>query len=839
MGYVRTFPRDIVYAPKELMGIGIMHPWFHQELTHIETCLQEDIAKTITGDLLRASSEQMKLEIGLSSHIGEVTSETKKALSLATDCWLKTVHDFASHHGLRLEDTTPNLVPRRDEDKFLMEEFIRFGYQGADLRMLNECRMFLKTVCLSELVTADGERIDEWAWKGTKKEQSLNQYQWPRIQTRLSNGHWALWRQGLQRCFLQNPSEDRKLRTRVGKIKLSLRPQWRWFYSEQEARLFHREGGRWAVYSKTPSRVRRLRSLKFIKQFQFVDALPAESQPASVQRAPKRMRITGLGGFADPIPTPDHPTTIDDALLTRPTGDRWAVDVLDNNDNGRSVARAILKGTARAISDGSFKDQLGTSSTVIYGDDEINRMISVNAVPGHIQEQSAYRSELAGIEGALAILESVCQVHDIQHGAVTIGLDGEQALIEASGDWPLNPSRADFDMLTDIRAKIKRLPITVQWRWIKGHQDDEVSYDDLDDWAKANVLVDNVAKAYWNRVASTASEPQAHRFGDEAWALYVNKMKVGKFDKQRLYTSFREEKIMEYWASKSERHREAIRDVDWAVCGAAFKSLTISQQRKVTKHAAGHMACGKMMKLWSFQDHEECPRCPAVQETPRHVLACPAPSTSVIWSKSLTKLQSWMESTHTMPELQTAVITRLRQWKGETNEDPLLPEHCGLRSAVLHQDELGWYNFLMGRISLQWQEVQQHYYEWLGRRNTGRKWTTALIKKVWEVSWDMWDHRNEVRVNTLTPAKRRRLVALNLLVTDEYQRGTEGMRPKDHHWLSKPPATILQYDFHRKEQWAESIQLARLRFDNHLEHEADANRRQRELFADWMTVRTG
>ncbi len=55
-------------------------------------------------------------------------------------------------------------------------------------------------------------------------------------------------------------------------------------------------------------------------------------------------------------------------------------DVLDNNENGRSVARAILKGTARAISDGSFKDQLGTPSTVIYGDDETNRMISVNAV---------------------------------------------------------------------------------------------------------------------------------------------------------------------------------------------------------------------------------------------------------------------------------------------------------------------------------------------------------------------------------------------------------------------------------------------------------------------------
>jgi hypothetical protein len=70
--------------------------------------------------------------------------------------------------------------------------------------MLNDCRMYLKMVCLLELLTADGERIDNWAWKGkgTKKEQSLNQYQWPHSPTKLSNSHWTMWRQGLERCFL-------------------------------------------------------------------------------------------------------------------------------------------------------------------------------------------------------------------------------------------------------------------------------------------------------------------------------------------------------------------------------------------------------------------------------------------------------------------------------------------------------------------------------------------------------------------------------------------------------------------------------------------------------------
>ncbi len=124
-----------------------------------------------------------------------------------------------------------------------------------------------------------------------------------------------------------------------------------------------------------------------------------------------------------------------------------------------------------------------------------------------------------------------------------------------------------------------------------------------------------------------------------------------------------------------------------------------------------------------------------------------------IWNTSLVKLQTWMESTNTMPALQAAILMRLRQWKGETTDNPQWTTRYGLREAIRCQDKLGWYNFLMGCISLHWKAVQQRYYEWLGNRNTGKKWATALIQKVWDVSWDMWDHRNDVRLNTITPAK--------------------------------------------------------------------------------------
>jgi hypothetical protein len=50
---------------------------------------------------------------------------------------------------------------------------------------------------------------------------------------------------------------------------------------------------------------------------------------------------------------------------------------------------------------------------------------------------------------------------------------------------------------------------------------------------------------------------------------------------------------------------------------------------------------------------------------------------------------------------------------------------------------------LSGRPSpVGWSEVQHRYYEFLDSRRTGLRWLTALIQKLWDVAWDMWDHRN-------------------------------------------------------------------------------------------------
>ena len=92
-------------------------------------------------------------------------------------------------------------------------------------------------------------------------------------------------------------------------------------------------------------------------------------------------------------------------------------------------------------------------------------------------DQLAYRSELAGVISALTMLDVLVRHYKIRDRAVTIALDGDSALIQSGGDWPLSVAQADFDYLQVIRAWIKLSPLKFSFYYVKGHQTDHVQYD--------------------------------------------------------------------------------------------------------------------------------------------------------------------------------------------------------------------------------------------------------------------------------------------------------------------------------------------------------------------------
>ena len=138
---------------------------------------------------------------------------------------------------------------------------------------------------------------------------------------------------------------------------------------------------------------------------------------------------------------------------------------------------------------------------------------------------------------------------------------------------------------------------------------------------------------------------------------------------------------------------------------------------------------------------------------------------------------------------------------------------CPFKQALLDQNRIGWYPLLLGHVSNHWQGVQQKYYDWLNLQNTGRQWVKQLILQLFRISWDMWEHRNGIKHQTMTPAKLLAQRKVDDLIRAEYNRGYSDLLPQDKKWLDLPLLSLLEnYTLVQKKQWLASVSTARCRW---------------------------
>eukprot|EP00978_Attheya_sp_CCMP212_P032089 scaffold123677_cov34-Attheya_sp.AAC.4 len=154
------------------------------------------------------------------------------------------------------------------------------------------------------------------------------------------------------------------------------------------------------------------------------------------------------------------------------------------------------------------------------------RIVGCHVTPGNPADQSPYRSKLSGIYGILCIVEELCKLHDIKSGGITIGCDNEKCLwmaIDKRGTT--SPTSSSFDLLSAIRHKILKLPVSVSSHWVEGHQDNFLCDPSrLDLWARLNIEMDTLAKLFWEDSRSRIHNQQC--IHDETQAVYVRGTKI-------------------------------------------------------------------------------------------------------------------------------------------------------------------------------------------------------------------------------------------------------------------------------------------------------------------------
>eukprot|EP00957_Ditylum_brightwellii_P068969 5234216-Ditylum_brightwellii.AAC.1 len=190
-------------------------------------------------------------------------------------------------------------------------------------------------------------------------------------------------------------------------------------------------------------------------------------------------------------------------------------------DDGAYVAEEISAGKARAVSDGSYMEEGSAAACVIEGPVfGKERIYATTLVPGQTNKHDVYRAELSGIYMMTQVVNSLCKLHNITEGKITLACDGLEAIRKSmSVNTSFSSLSSQFDLLSAIDKAIYESPISWHWRHMKGHQDNYIG--PLDRWATLNVLCDSAAKG--RRRYDIENPPLLQEEIDgEMWSIFTN-----------------------------------------------------------------------------------------------------------------------------------------------------------------------------------------------------------------------------------------------------------------------------------------------------------------------------
>ena len=92
-------------------------------------------------------------------------------------------------------------------------------------------------------------------------------------------------------------------------------------------------------------------------------------------------------------------------------------------------------------------------------------------------------------------------------------------------------------------------------------------------------------------------------------------------------------------------------------------------------------------------------------------------------------------------------------------------------AASEQQGRIGPNAFAEGIIGTKWTKIQAEHLRRTGSKRNASRWVTELIRKLWNVSWDMWDSRNgEVHRNKKT-RKEQIIAQLEVDIRETYNEG--------------------------------------------------------------------
>ena len=383
------------------------------------------------------------------------------------------------------------------------------------------------------------------------------------------------------------------------------------------------------------------------------------------------------------------------------------------------------EGEIKIVTDGSVKDQIGTAAGVIILP---TKQIHIDTlVPGRVS--SSFRAELFGIVSCLYVVKIMEEVHNIVK-SYRIGIDNIESA-KSIFDREQGSYEDSIDIITVGRNIIKNIQSSVTWQWVQAHQKERG--ENLDEWAYWNDRMDSRAKELIVEWQDRFTEDT--NLDQQRVSVWKGKVRIQHAKLGYLYRTTFGTQAKEYWGRKFSISKELVADINWPALGQALKNSPVGLRRWHTKFSSGHIGTASKMLLRKHRDNDLCPRCGSMEDN-KHVVRCA--SGQMIWKKSVASVDSTLRDLQTDPLIHNGIITILDKWIRTVPHRPDTPMY---RAQV----EVGIFPFICGFMHISWQEAQHRFYSRIGSKRSAKKWSQAIIKKLFMIAWDQWEFRNSIQ----------------------------------------------------------------------------------------------
>jgi len=148
MGYHHTMPRAVVYAPKEIGGLGFRHLSYEQGVPQTLQTIKHLQGNSTNGSLFLLAINTYQLQAGFSCLILKDT----QPCPWIPDGWLSSLQQFLHTTNSQIILDKPWTLPSwRHRDRYLMEDISTCNLSTRELQLIHNIRVYLWVTMLSKI----------------------------------------------------------------------------------------------------------------------------------------------------------------------------------------------------------------------------------------------------------------------------------------------------------------------------------------------------------------------------------------------------------------------------------------------------------------------------------------------------------------------------------------------------------------------------------------------------------------------------------------------------------------------------------------------------------------